>query len=169
MLHHRSHQIGKTSLLGILQFATAQQADQPKRALRILPQSPDMAELIERSNEVVDDEHSVGLTATQEIKRYVFDYEVTDNPRDRFFRRTMRTRFSMLDMPGGAVLGAENDWAEAGLDTAIMIEARKEAVEQLRSADYIMLCADSTDEKRTMQFIRHLPRVLMETGVNRLA
>lgn len=160
---------GKTSLLGILQFATAQQADQPKRALRILPASPDMAELIELSTEVIDNVTFAGLPGTQEIKRYAFDYEVTDNPRDGLFRRERRTRFSMIDMPGAAVLGSEEDWAAAGLDTGVMREARKEAVEQLRSANYIMLCADSTDEARTSQFIRHLPRILMETGVKRLA
>jgi hypothetical protein len=155
---------GKTSLLGSLQFATAQVADQREISLRILPVSDEMVKLIEFSNSPKE----VGqLPGTQGVRRYVFDYEVTHKSPHRMFKKVSRTRFSMIDSPGGALLGDENTW-QPGVEPEEMRKARKDIISELGSAKYIMLCADSTDEARTSQFIRFLPRVLSETGQQRL-
>ena len=152
---------GKTSLLGILQLATAKVAEQPARSLRILPASRDMVELIEFSNAL---ENLGQLPGTLGIKRYVFDYEVTHKNRDRMFKQNVRTRFSMIDSPGGALLGDRKTWT----NPEGMEEARAELVSDLKTAKYIMLCADSTDDASAAQFIQFLPGALSETGQERL-
>jgi GTPase SAR1 family protein len=160
-------QSGKTSLLGVLQFATAQQAEQPDRALSIFPVSPDMGELIALSNAAAQ-QGRLPITATQSVKRYVFDYEITHNKHRGTFRQVSRTRFSMIDTPGGAVLGERSRWAEAGLVVDEMEAARAEVVQQLRTANYIILCADSTDDAAAVDFVQYLPTALMETGTGKL-
>jgi GTPase SAR1 family protein len=154
-------QSGKTSLLGALQFATAQVADQPGMFLRILPISEHMADLIEFSN---SPENVGKLPGTASVRRYEFVYEVTHKSWDRMFQKVSRTRFSMIDSPGGALLGDRKGWSKEDE----MQEARAELMSELRRAKYIMLCADSTDTDSTAQFIRFLPRVLSETGQERL-
>lgn len=158
---------GKTSLVGVLQFATAQLAEHNGLALRIFPRSPDMGELIRRSNAAVRNGKMPGV-GTLGVKRYVFDYEITHNLDRRVFQTTSHTRFSMIDTPGGALLGERDSWAETGLDTVEMEKARAEAVAELRTASSIILCADSTNESAAADFVEFLPDVLRETGLNRL-
>jgi GTPase SAR1 family protein len=146
---------GKTSLLGALQFATAKVADQEDLALRILPASSDMVDLIEFSN---SPENVGQLQGTLGIKRYVFDYEVRYKNRSRMFQEVFRTRFSMIDSPGGALLGDRKGWIENDQ----MNVARAELVSELKTAKYIMLCVDSTDSSSTAQFTQFLPGVLSE-------
>lgn len=159
---------GKTSLVGVLQFATAQLAEHDRMALRIFPRSPDMGELIELSNAAVR-LGKLPIAGTQGVKRYVFDYEIKHNIKGRMFQQISRTRFTMLDTAGGALLGDRLSWGEMGLDTVEMEKARTEAIAQLKTASCILLCADSTDENATADFVQYLPRALMETGSDRLA
>lgn len=154
---------GKTTLLGTLQFATSQ-ARQPDMALRMLPVSPDISALIGRSNAAVL-KGEYPSTATQKVNRYVFDYEIIHNRVGGTFRKTSRTRFSMTDTPGAALLGDRTKLAEH----PEMKEARAEAVEELSVADYIIICADSTDEELATDFIQYLPEALAETRADRLA
>src|ERR1043166_3097520 len=158
---------GKTSLLGVLQFATAQHAEQGDKAFRILPASADMGELIALSNASVR-KGKLPIAATTGVKRYDFDYEVVHNAGGGMFRQVSRTRFRMIDTPGGALLGDRQSWAEKNLDVEEMAKARSEAIDQLRTANYIMLCADSTDEEATAEFIQYLPSALMEVGTSPL-
>jgi GTPase SAR1 family protein len=159
---------GKTCLLGVLQLATGQLADQSDKALRILPVSADMGELIALSNAAVKD-GGLSIAPTPGVKHYVFDYEVTHNTPGNIFRQVSQTRFSLIDTPGGALLGERTSWAEKGFVVERMEEARAEAIRQLKTADQIMLCADSTDELAAADFVRYLPTALMETGTGRLA
>jgi GTPase SAR1 family protein len=159
---------GKTSLIGVLQFATGRLARQPNKRLRMLPASADMNELIGLSNAAV--EHGrLPIPSTRQIKRYIFDYTVSQSDSGNMFRQTDSTRFSMIDTSGGAILGDAQTWAEAGFDVEEMKKARAEAIAQLKSASYIILCADATDNKAAAYFVRHLPNLLAETGTERLA
>jgi hypothetical protein len=153
-------QSGKTSLLGILQLATAKAAEQQGLALRMLPSSSDMVDLIEFSN---SPENLGRLQSTLGVKRYVFDYEVTHQNRDRVFQKDFNARFSMIDAPGEALLGDTTAWTDP-----VMKKARAELVSELKTTNFIVLCADSTDSTSIIQFIRFLPRVLSETDLKRL-
>lgn len=158
---------GKTSLLGILPFATEQFAVWSKRDLRILPVSSDMSELIALSNAAVRSGR-FPTAATAGVKRYVFDYAIAHPASGGTSRNVSRTRFSLIDTPGGPLLGERKTWAEWGLDIEEMTKVRLEVVRQLRTANAIILCADSTDEETAYNFIRHLPTVLTEIGTEQL-
>jgi hypothetical protein len=125
------------------------------------PSSPDMVDLIEFSN---SPENLGQLPSTLDVRRYVFDYEVTHQNRDRVFQKNFHTRFSMIDSPGEALLGDRKDWT----NPVEMEKARVELLSELKTANFIVLCADSTDSASIIQFIRFLPRALSETGLRRL-
>jgi GTPase SAR1 family protein len=159
---------GKTSLIGVFQFATTQLPKQPHRTLRIFPASLDTGELITLTNSVVQ-RGRLPLPATATVNRYDFECEVTHDALGGIARQVSRTRLSIVDTPGGTVLGNRQIYGESGLNLEVMKEARAEALHQLKTADHIILCVDSTDEDAAAELLKHLPLALMETGTTQLA